>query len=88
MIYLTGKEPNKSVNPDEVVAMGAAIQGGVITGDVKDVVNSFVKEGKLNIHYVQQKNGGKHRAINTGVGLAKGELFFILVSFKKKFIHF
>jgi molecular chaperone DnaK len=34
----TGKEPNKSVNPDEVVAMGAAIQGGVITGDVKDVV--------------------------------------------------
>ena len=34
----TSKEPNKSVNPDEVVAMGAAIQGGVITGDVKDVV--------------------------------------------------
>ncbi|EOL46649.1 chaperone dnaK [Enterococcus phoeniculicola] len=34
----TGKEPNKSVNPDEVVAMGAAVQGGVITGDVKDVV--------------------------------------------------
>lgn len=34
----TGKTPNKSVNPDEVVAMGAAIQGGVISGDVKDVV--------------------------------------------------
>ncbi|CAM3264991.1 molecular chaperone DnaK [Vagococcus fessus] len=34
----TGKDANKSVNPDEVVAMGAAIQGGVITGDVKDVV--------------------------------------------------
>ncbi len=34
----TGKEPSKGVNPDEVVAMGAAIQGGVITGDVKDVV--------------------------------------------------
>ncbi len=33
-----GKEPNKSVNPDEVVAMGAAIQGGVISGDVKDVL--------------------------------------------------
>ncbi len=33
-----GKEPNKSVNPDEAVAMGAAIQGGVITGDVKDVL--------------------------------------------------
>jgi len=33
-----GKEPNKSVNPDEVVAIGAAIQGGVLGGDVKDVV--------------------------------------------------
>lgn len=33
-----GKEPHKGVNPDEVVAMGAAIQGGVITGDVKDIV--------------------------------------------------
>ena len=35
---LLGKEPNKSVNPDEVVSMGAAIQGGVIAGDVKDVL--------------------------------------------------
>ena len=33
-----GKEPNKSVNPDEVVSMGAAIQGGVLTGDVNDIV--------------------------------------------------
>lgn len=33
-----GKEPNKSVNPDEVVAIGAAVQGGVLSGDVKDVL--------------------------------------------------
>ncbi|QDU71256.1 molecular chaperone DnaK [Mucisphaera calidilacus] len=35
---LFGKEPNKSINPDEVVALGAAIQGGVLQGDVKDVL--------------------------------------------------
>ena len=33
-----GKEPNKGVNPDEVVAIGASIQGGVLTGEVKDVL--------------------------------------------------
>ena len=35
---ITGKEPNKGVNPDEVVSVGAAIQGGVIKGDIKDVM--------------------------------------------------
>ena len=34
----SGKEPNHSINPDEAVALGAAVQGGVLTGDVKDVV--------------------------------------------------
>jgi len=33
-----GKEPNRSVNPDEVVAIGAAIQGGIATGEVKDIL--------------------------------------------------
>jgi molecular chaperone DnaK len=35
---LFGKKPNKGVNPDEAVAVGAAIQGGVLKGDVKDIV--------------------------------------------------
>ena len=38
VISLTGKEPNKTVNPDEVVAVGAAVQAGVLKGDVKDVL--------------------------------------------------
>ena len=48
--------------------------------NTKDVVSSFVDEGKINIQYVQQENGGKHRAINTGVRLAQGDIFFILDS--------
>ena len=35
---LFGKEPNKTINPDEVVALGAAVQGGIISGDVKDIL--------------------------------------------------
>lgn len=42
-----------------------------------EVVQSFIAEKKINIHYIRQKNGGKHRAINNGVKEAKGELFFI-----------
>ena len=45
-----GKEPNRSINPDEVVAMGAAIQGGVIGGDVKDVL--LMNQLLLHLHMV------------------------------------
>ena len=44
-----GKEPNKSVNPDEVVAIGASIQGGVLAGDVKDVILQDVTPLSLGI---------------------------------------
>ena len=46
---LLGKEPNKSVNPDEVVSMGASIQGGVIAGDVKEVLLLDVRPLSLGI---------------------------------------
>jgi len=47
------------------------------TDDTPQLVTSFIAEGKLDIRYVRTENGGKHRAINRGVALARGELFFI-----------
>lgn len=48
--------------------------------DTENIVRTFIKEGKLDIRYIRQENGGKHRAINRGVREAKGELFFIVDS--------
>lgn len=50
------------------------------TDETESVVQLFVSEGKINIRYFKQHNGGKHRAINKGVELANGELFFIVDS--------
>jgi molecular chaperone DnaK len=51
---LFGKEPNKNVNPDEVVAVGAAVQGGVLAGDVKDVLLLDVTPLSLGIETLGQ----------------------------------
>lgn len=48
--------------------------------NTEELIASFIAEGKLDISYVKVPNGGKHRAINRGVELAKGELFFIVDS--------
>ena len=48
--------------------------------NTEDVVNTFISENKIDIKYIRQENGGKHRAINHGVRVAKGELFFIVDS--------
>ncbi|WP_462405586.1 molecular chaperone DnaK [Gracilibacillus sp. Marseille-QA3620] len=70
----TGKEPHKGVNPDEVVAMGAAIQGGVITGDVKDVVLLDVTSLSLGI---ETMGGVFTRLIdrNTTIPTSKSQIF-------------
>ncbi|WP_066293275.1 molecular chaperone DnaK [Bacillus sp. FJAT-29937] len=70
----TGKEPHKGVNPDEVVAMGAAIQGGVISGDVKDVVLLDVTPLSLGIETM----GGVFTKLierNTTIPTSKSQVF-------------
>lgn len=71
---LFGKEPNKGVNPDEVVALGAAIQGGVLQGDVKDVVLLDVTPLSLSIETM----GGVATKIiekNTTIPTSKSQVF-------------
>lgn len=50
------------------------------TDNIDELINDFMAEDKVNIRYVKQPNGGKHRAINRGVSEALGEIFFIVDS--------